>query len=743
MTVKFTNDARTALASGITASSTSLTVVSTVKFPTLASGDYTYLTLSNATDTAKEIVKCTAISGTTLTVIRGQESTTALAFNIGEHVQLRITAGLFGDALDEKVDDSQVLTNVPVSAIFTDTITTSASDLTSGTLPDDRFPAILPAISGANLTDLPAAGGTAEFVASGTLPNGSPVVLQSDGTVKVVSSTGGALAPVAESIPAGSASLFSPVEVISIQVAFDSTNANKFVVIYQDIPNNVDGTAVVGTLSGTTISFGTPVVYSQSGYSAKIAFDPNTAGKFVIAEMDLSNSYYGTAIVGTISGTSATFGTPVVFNSLAGGNHGVSFDPNTAGKFVIAYQQGVSSSANSAVVVGTLSGTTATFGTPVVYNSTTGTTSVSFDPNTAGKFVLSYADKNNLNTGTVRAGTLSGTTITLGTAATLSGVVYGTGLEVVMAFDPNTASKFVVAYGNSSNSNYGTAVVGTLSGTAISFGTAVVFNTATTTTPVISFDPTTANKFVVVYKDGGNSDYATAIVGTVAGTSVSFGSASVLTTSSSSYIGVAFGPYSSGRFVFTYRDSSNLHVGTIKVGQIATMVGVPNLTATNFLGISTAAYTNTQIATIMLQGGVATNQTGLVLDSTYYVQSDGTLATTVSTPSVEAGKALSATSLFLSDSTASVTSIDGLTDVDTSTSAPTARQVLTWDNSSSLWNPEDSVSYKSETISTSKVLDADTQYLTGKNLVIAHGVVLTIPSSSQLITKLWAAQKQL
>lgn len=42
------------------------------------------------------------------------------------------------------------LTNLPV--------TTSASDLTSGTLPDARFPATLPAISGANLTNLPAAG---------------------------------------------------------------------------------------------------------------------------------------------------------------------------------------------------------------------------------------------------------------------------------------------------------------------------------------------------------------------------------------------------------------------------------------------------------------------------------------------------------------------------------------------------------------------------------------------------------
>ena len=101
MTVKYTNDARTALASGITASATSLTVLSTANFPTLASGDYTYLTLSNPADTVKEIVKCTAICGTTLTVIRGQESTTALAFNSGEHVQLRITAGLLGDAITE------------------------------------------------------------------------------------------------------------------------------------------------------------------------------------------------------------------------------------------------------------------------------------------------------------------------------------------------------------------------------------------------------------------------------------------------------------------------------------------------------------------------------------------------------------------------------------------------------------------------------------------------------------------
>ena len=34
----------------------------------------------------------------------------------------------------------------------------NANNLNAGTVPDDRFPAVLPAVSGANLTNLPAGG---------------------------------------------------------------------------------------------------------------------------------------------------------------------------------------------------------------------------------------------------------------------------------------------------------------------------------------------------------------------------------------------------------------------------------------------------------------------------------------------------------------------------------------------------------------------------------------------------------
>ena len=96
-----------------------------------------------------------------------------------------------------------------------------------------------------------------------------------------------------------------------------------------------------------------------------------------------------------------------------------------------------------------------------------------------------------------------------------------------------------------------------------------------------------------------------------------------------------------------YKDSGNSHYGTAVLGQIATTVTTTNVTAANFLGTATAAYTNGQTAKIMLQGGISTNQSSLAIGSTYYVQPAGTLTTSAGTPSVVAGKAISATTLLL------------------------------------------------------------------------------------------------
>ena len=104
MAMKFTNNAATTLATGITNSATSLTVsVGTgVLFPTLGGSDYFYCTLAN-TSGAIEIIKVTARSTDTFTVTRGQDGTSGQVWNSGDKVELRLVAASLNDIpkLDE------------------------------------------------------------------------------------------------------------------------------------------------------------------------------------------------------------------------------------------------------------------------------------------------------------------------------------------------------------------------------------------------------------------------------------------------------------------------------------------------------------------------------------------------------------------------------------------------------------------------------------------------------------------
>lgn len=90
----FTNNAATTLASSILVGATSLTVTAGqgALFPTLAGSAYFYCTLSNTAGTTIEIVKVTARSTDTFTIVRAQDNTTASAFSAGDKVELRLTA---------------------------------------------------------------------------------------------------------------------------------------------------------------------------------------------------------------------------------------------------------------------------------------------------------------------------------------------------------------------------------------------------------------------------------------------------------------------------------------------------------------------------------------------------------------------------------------------------------------------------------------------------------------------------
>lgn len=111
MGLKLSNNAISTLASGITGASTSIALAAGdgSKFPTLGAGDYFPATISKP-DGTLEIVRVTARSGDTLTVTRAQEGTTALAFDAGSLIELRLTAAIV-EALENSYDKQTITAN--------------------------------------------------------------------------------------------------------------------------------------------------------------------------------------------------------------------------------------------------------------------------------------------------------------------------------------------------------------------------------------------------------------------------------------------------------------------------------------------------------------------------------------------------------------------------------------------------------------------------------------------------------
>jgi hypothetical protein len=190
-------------------------------------------------------------------------------------------------------------------------------------------------------------------------------------------------------------------------------------------------------------------------------------------------------------------------------------------------------------------------------------------------------------------------------------------------------------------SSFGFAIVGTVSGTSISFGTAVVFESANTEFISATYD-SAAQRVVIAYRNNIMSNFGFAIVGTVSGTSISFGTAVVFESATTDSISATYDSVQQ-RVVIAYRDIGNSSFGTSFVLRNVTT----SLTAENFIGFSNAAYTNGQTATIQIAGSVDDAQSGLIPGRSYFVQNDGTLGLSPANPSVFAGTAVAANRIIV------------------------------------------------------------------------------------------------
>ena len=442
-----------------------------------------------------------------------------------------------------------------------------------------------------NLSDLlPAGAGGKQvnFVASGTLPSGQTVVLKTNGQVEAVSE-------VSNSVGTNTAFLAADSE--HINSAFDS-NLNKVVIAYKK-GSPGQAFAVVGTVSGTSISFGTPVVFATNNNNRYFAvvFDSN-ANKIVIAYQNQDNTY-GEVLVGTVSGTSISFGTTVVFESATTFYVNAAFD-STANKVIISYRDNGNSDYGTAIV-GTVSGTSISFGTAVVYNSGECKPQNTVYDSNANKTVILYTDTSNSYQGTAIIGTVSGTSISFGTEVVFNAANTSTSsTETISGAFDSSANKLVIAYSNGGNSSYGTAIVGTVSGTSISFGTAVVFASKGIDYASAVYD-SSANRAIIVYRDPNSSPYPTqASVGSVSGTSLSFGSIFTIKASNNTYLSAVY-ESNAAKVVVSYRVS----------GSSEGIVYTPGFTnSSSFIGITDADVASGASGSVTIKGGISTIKGG-------------------------------------------------------------------------------------------------------------------------------------
>ena len=223
---------------------------------------------------------------------------------------------------------------------------------------------------------------------------------------------------------------------------------------------NANGTvSAMPQMAGLPVALGSGASVTTGAPQFGMAYD-TALNKYLHVFIGTNNNMF--ARVGTVSGFGITFGTAVDSGRVINFQRlSVIYDDN-AEKFVCSY---ISTSNYGYASTITISGTTPSFGTQVtVYSGTNYHTELGYDSN-ANKVVFISAGNGSLATG--RVGTISGTNITLGSAANLGGTALYAGTGSI-TFDTNV-NKFIYVYGTNSTGGYIKARTLTISGTNRNF----------------------------------------------------------------------------------------------------------------------------------------------------------------------------------------------------------------------------------------------------------------------------------
>ena len=491
-----------------------------------------------------------------------------------------------------------------------------------------------------NLSELlPAGAGakSASFVASGTLGSGVTVALKANGTIEAVTETS-----IPDSVGSGvQFTAYTENYIVSVY----HPPSGKTLVIYQDQNNSTYLTMRAGTVSGSSISFATPVVYSLGFSPRDAAYDPVTGNIVFSAERN------GAPYVSIITFTGSTPSFSGTFYAVPSGDGGpnISYDPEYE-VFVVFYLR---SSYPSFTL---FDPSTGTFGNAYYLHTsyTIGSLNLSIVyASNIERHIAVYGVNESVpqyqSRGTITV--LSKTTASfVNTDYFLTTRLYG---RVSVGYDP-ISDYCVIIYNNNAN-GYG-AIRGfqfDASGNQIASTTETVVYSGEINTYSVNYS-NASQALVLVYQQYPATDADRIGVGRRV---TSLAASSAIGISSIFYTGG--GPGSGSQEVSTREghvaeDTVNKKLivawqnrpATPDNGLAYVVTSAYNQTNnTDFIGITDQAIADTATGAVIVQGGVSDKVSSLTTGSDYYVQADGTLSTTVS--SVPAGRALSTTSILL------------------------------------------------------------------------------------------------
>jgi DNA-binding beta-propeller fold protein YncE len=378
-------------------------------------------------------------------------------------------------------------------------------------------------------------------------------------------------------------------------------------------------TGVVSTVSGETVTYGTPsVIRSSSTDMTLVGIAYDSDNDYVCVSYQGGSNYPTLVMLYGITTTSFTASSETTINSVGGGGTGLTYD-TANNKLVAGY---VRSNSLYARVITITAGSppSASVGSEVTVNTTNVSNNfdIGFDVG-QGSIVFAY-DWASGDATYVEVGQVSGTSITFGTGDDITGGTRRAG-KVRVLYDTASSKSLVIIMSSTNNSFCHCPI--TVSGTSFTAGTFTEEAIYFFYMDAIYYEQ--ANKAVVFGSLTTASQEINVYLVTVSGTSSSSTSqGSLVNTSTSPYPGRPASVASENNVLETYRYTGN----TIQSKIYTPAHNATNLTATNFIGLAAGAISDTASGDINVKGGINEAQTGLTIGADYYVQNDGSLLST-------------------------------------------------------------------------------------------------------------------